>query len=204
MLKAAAEEESIIEVSFKKAPPKILEWLSEKLPELKVVAVDHNKVRIYGGDPTDAFERVLRFAKNEGVKIDKVNSIKPSLEDTFIKITGLSPIIMAIEKGAENRNVADDLRGIFYIALKDMRTYYLKPPSVSWGIVFPFAWILAFYLRNPQNFEQLVPGLIAMTILFSTTAAEAVVINFELRLGSLGRLLLTPISLPAVLLGKVV
>ena len=98
----------------------------------------------------------------------------------------------------------DDLRGIFYIALKDMRTYYLKPPSISWGIVFPIAWILAFYLRNPQNFEQLVPGLIAMTILFSTTAAEAVVINFELRLGSFERLLLAPISLPAVLLGKVI
>jgi len=98
----------------------------------------------------------------------------------------------------------DDLRGIFYIALKDMRTYYLKPPSISWGIVFPTAWILAFYLRNPQNFEQLVPGLIAMTILFSTTAAEAVVINFELRLGSFERLLLSPISLPAVLLGKVI
>jgi len=98
----------------------------------------------------------------------------------------------------------DDLRGIFYIALKDMKTYYLKPPSVSWGIVFPVAWIFAFYLRNPLNFEQLVPGLIAMTVLFSTTAAEAVVINFELRLGSLERLLLAPISLPAVLLGKVV
>jgi len=97
----------------------------------------------------------------------------------------------------------DSLRGIYYIALKDMRTYYLKPPSLSWGIVFPLAWILAFYLRNPRGFEELVPGLIAMTILFSTTAAEAVVINFELRLGSLERLLLAPISLPAVLLGKV-
>jgi len=42
-----------------------------------------------------------------------------------------------------------------------------------------------------------------MTILFSTTAGEAVVINFELRLGSLERLLLAPISLPSVLLGKV-
>jgi len=97
----------------------------------------------------------------------------------------------------------DNLRGIYYIALKDMRTYYLKPPAVSWDIVFPITWILAFYLRNPRSFEELVPGLIAMTILFSTTAAEAVVINFELRLGSLERLLLTPISLPLVLLGKV-
>jgi ABC-2 type transport system permease protein len=97
----------------------------------------------------------------------------------------------------------DNLRGIFYIALKDMKTYYLKPPAVSWGIVFPITWILAFYLRNPGDFKELVPGLIAMTILFSTTAAEAVVINFELRLGSLERLLLAPISISAILLGKV-
>lgn len=97
----------------------------------------------------------------------------------------------------------DELRGIYYIALKDMKTYYFKPPAVSWGIVFPVVWILAFYLRNPGNFEELIPGLIAMTILLSTTAAEAVVINFELKLGSLERLLLAPISIASVLIGKV-
>lgn len=97
----------------------------------------------------------------------------------------------------------NDLRCIYYIILKDLKTYYLKPPAVSWGIVFPIAWILAFYLRHPRSFAELVPGLIAMTILFSTTAAEAVVVNFELRLGSLERLLLAPVSLAAVLLGKV-
>lgn len=97
----------------------------------------------------------------------------------------------------------DNLRAIYYIALKDMKTYYLKPPAVSWGIVFPITWILAFYLRMPGDFRDLVPGLIAMTILFSTTAAEAVVINFELRLGSLERLLLAPVTASAVLMGKI-
>jgi ABC-2 type transport system permease protein len=97
----------------------------------------------------------------------------------------------------------DNLRAIYYIALKDMRTYYLKPPAISWGIIFPVTWILAFYLRMPGDFRELVPGLIAMTILFSTTAAEAVVINFELRLGSLERLLLAPVTVPAVLIGKI-
>jgi ABC-2 type transport system permease protein len=84
-----------------------------------------------------------------------------------------------------------------------MKTYYLKPPAISWGIVFPVAWILAFYLRNPRNFEDLVPGLIAMTVLFSTTAMEVVVVNFELRIGSLERLLLAPVSLSDVLIGKI-
>ena len=36
----------------------------------------------------------------------------------------------------------DDLRCIYLIAAKDMRTYYLKPPAISWGMVFPVAWTL--------------------------------------------------------------
>jgi ABC-2 type transport system ATP-binding protein len=99
MLKAVAEEESIIEVSFKKLTSKIVEGLSERLPELKVIATNHNKVRIYGGVPAHVLEKVLQYAKDEDAEIDEVNSVKPSLEDAFIKITGLSPSIMATEKG---------------------------------------------------------------------------------------------------------
>jgi ABC-2 type transport system permease protein len=92
---------------------------------------------------------------------------------------------------------------ILAIVAKDMRTYYLKAPAISWGIVFPVTWILAFYLRHPSGFAELIPGLIAMTALFSTTAAEAVVINFELRLGALERLLLAPVRFSMVFLAKV-
>ena len=99
MLKAVAEEESIIEVSFKKIASKIVDGLSERLPEFEVIATNHNKVRIYGEVHADVLEKVLQCAKDEEVEIDAVNSIKPSLEDAFIKITGLSPTIMAIEKG---------------------------------------------------------------------------------------------------------
>jgi ABC-2 type transport system permease protein len=97
----------------------------------------------------------------------------------------------------------DELRGIYHITMKDMRTYYLKPPAMSWGIIFPLTWIFAFYLRNPGDFEDLVPGLLAMTILFSTTAAASVVINFEIRIGALERLFLAPVSMISVLMGKI-
>ncbi len=96
----------------------------------------------------------------------------------------------------------DDLRGIFYIALKDLKAYYFKPPNISWGILFPFAFILAFALRNPGDLRALVPGLLALTILFGTSSMEAIVIVFERRIGSLERLLLAPIRLPALLAGK--
>ncbi len=55
--------------------------------------------------------------------------------------------------------LADDLRGMFYIGLKDLRAYYFKPPNISWGILFPFVFIFAFALRNPGDLRALVPGL---------------------------------------------
>ncbi len=96
----------------------------------------------------------------------------------------------------------DDLRGMVYIALKDLRAYYLKPPNISWGILFPFAFVFAFIIRNPTEIRSLIPGLIGLTILFSTTSMEAIVITFERRIGSLERLFLSPVRLPAILAGK--
>jgi len=98
--------------------------------------------------------------------------------------------------------LVDDLRGMFYIALKDLRAYYFKPPNISWGILFPFAFILAFVIRNPGETRELVPGLLGLTILFGTSSMEAIVIVFERRIGSLERLMLAPIRLPALLAGK--
>jgi len=99
-LKAAAEEESLIEVSFDGKVSKLVEDLSHRLTDLKIAAVEDNKVRIYGGTPTDIYDNVFQLAKEKGMKIQSMNSIKPSLEDAFIRITGLSPLVMAMEKGS--------------------------------------------------------------------------------------------------------
>ncbi|MBC7226096.1 MAG: ABC transporter permease [Thermoflexales bacterium] len=96
----------------------------------------------------------------------------------------------------------DDLRGMWYIALKDLRAYYLKPPNISWGILFPFAFVLAFAIRNPGDLRSLTPGLLALTLLFGSSSMEAIVIVFEQRTGALERLLLAPVRLPALLAGK--
>jgi ABC-2 type transport system permease protein len=50
--------------------------------------------------------------------------------------------------------------------------------------------------------HALVPGLLALTILFGTSSMEAIVIVFERRIGSLERLFLAPLRLPALLAGK--
>ena len=60
------------------------------------------------------------------------------------------------------------------ILWKDMRCYYLKPPNVSWGIIFPLAWTGMFFLRSGKGLESvpdLLPGVVAVSILFGTANA---------------------------------
>jgi len=90
------------------------------------------------------------------------------------------------------------------IVAKDMKTYYLKPPNISWGLIFPFAWMLMFYLRSrtPLDIRGLLPGVVAMSILFGTTSMLAVTITFERRSRSFERLLLAPLDLSLLMLAK--
>jgi ABC-2 type transport system permease protein len=108
----------------------------------------------------------------------------------------------------EDEVLRDDLRGMWAIMVKDLRAYYFKPPNISWGILFPFAFVLAFVIRaggaedRAGDLSGLVPGLLALTLLFGTSSMEAIVITFERRIGALERLLLAPLRLPALLAGK--
>ncbi len=88
---------------------------------------------------------------------------------------------------------------------KDARTYYLKPPNVSWGLLFPLAWTGMFFIKSGSGLETipaLLPGVIAVSILFGTTSLLAVTVTFEKRGRSFERLLLAPISLELLMLAK--
>lgn len=90
------------------------------------------------------------------------------------------------------------------IVAKDMRCYYLKPPNISWGLIFPFAWTLMFYLRTrvPLDIRQLLPGVVSMSVLFGTTSLLSVTVTFERRGRSFERLLAAPIGLGLLMLAK--
>jgi len=99
--------------------------------------------------------------------------------------------------------IRDELEGVYHILLKDLKAYYFKPPNISWGILFPLVLALAFTLRSPAGLVELSPGLIAMAALFGTTSMEAIVITFEKRVGALERLIMAPVSLTTIIVGKV-
>jgi len=91
------------------------------------------------------------------------------------------------------------------ILIKDMRTYYLKPPNISWGLIFPLAWTGMFFIKSGAGLESiltLLPGVVAVSVLFGTTSMLAVTVTFEKKNRSFERLLLAPIPLELLMLAK--
>ncbi len=96
------------------------------------------------------------------------------------------------------------LMAYWSILIKDMKNYYLKPPNISWGIIFPISWTLMFFIKSNSavDIREILPGVMALSILFGTTSMLAVTITFERKSRSFERLLLAPISLNLLMLAK--
>jgi len=90
------------------------------------------------------------------------------------------------------------------ILSKDMKNYYLKPPNISWGIIFPFAWMLMMLVKSKSAFDinEAFPGIVVISVLFGTTSMLSVTITFERKSRSFERLLLAPISMELLILAK--
>jgi ABC-2 type transport system permease protein len=90
------------------------------------------------------------------------------------------------------------------IFVKDLRAYYLKPPNVSWGLIFPFAWTGMFFIKSGgvKDVLLMVPGVVSLSILFGTTSLLSVTVTFEKKGRSFDRLLLAPIPLELLMLAK--
>ncbi|MBN2402146.1 MAG: ABC transporter permease [Spirochaetes bacterium] len=90
------------------------------------------------------------------------------------------------------------------ILAKDMKNYYLKPPNISWGIIFPFAWMLMMLVKSKTafNINEAFPGIVVISVLFGTTSMLSVTITFERKARSFERLLLAPISMELLILAK--
>ena len=89
-----------------------------------------------------------------------------------------------------------------FISRKDIESYYGKPPLITWGLLFPAVIVLAIYVRDPATYLVVVPGIIAMTLLFGNTSMAAIVVTFEKRSGTLQRLLMAPLADRTIVLGK--
>ena len=95
-LKNIVKTENIIEVSFDHAGD-IVDQLKE-LSRVWNVVIAGDKFRLYVEDSAETLPSLVHFAEKNHLKVTSVSTVKPTLEDAFIKLTGLRPELMTIEK----------------------------------------------------------------------------------------------------------
>ncbi len=95
-LKNIVKTENIIEVSFDHAGDIVNEL--KELSRVRNVAIAGDKFRLYVEDPTETLPSIIHFAEKNHMKITSVSTVKPTLEDAFVKLTGLHPELMTLDK----------------------------------------------------------------------------------------------------------
>ncbi|NMC10264.1 MAG: ATP-binding cassette domain-containing protein [Methanothrix sp.] len=97
-LKRLVQMESLVEFTFRGDILPLAKELESRLGEAKAALIDPNTIRIYGGDPAEVFDTIFQFSLDNAIGIEAASTIRPSLEDAFLKIAGLSPRVTSAEK----------------------------------------------------------------------------------------------------------
>ena len=84
-----------VEIAFETTPPDAAMKLGQ-LPEVSEVVKEGDKFRLFTGNPSAVLEAAWRYAQSNNLKPITINTIGPSLEDVFVKITGIK---LATESG---------------------------------------------------------------------------------------------------------
>jgi len=97
----------------------------------------------------------------------------------------------------------DEISNIIVITLKDLKAYYFKPATISWGILFPIVFILIFSLKSNADISTLIGGLISMSIFFGSTSMTTTSIMIERRINVFDIYYTLPISYYGIVIGKI-
>ena len=99
-------------------------------------------------------------------------------------------------------SLLEELKRSWAITVKDVRVYYLRPPALMFGILFPVALFFTFTVGRNIPSDRLIPVLAAQTVFWSSSSIGPVAIPMERRMRTFERFLSAPLSLIAVLWGK--
>jgi ABC-2 type transport system ATP-binding protein len=94
-LKAKVQGTAIMEVTF---TTPLHPRHHDALETLNPVEVKGNTVWMQVSNITKALHVVTRFAEHQGLDVANVKTVKPSLEDAFVQLTGVQSEVMLREK----------------------------------------------------------------------------------------------------------
>ncbi|MCD6169535.1 MAG: ABC transporter permease [Candidatus Latescibacteria bacterium] len=97
----------------------------------------------------------------------------------------------------------NQIRRAWAICKKDIRIYYSAHPVIVHGILFPFFLFFAFFIRRNLSMEFILPGLVGMTLFFTSTAIVSIIPSWETRSKTLERLVSSPVLISTIVIGDI-
>jgi ABC-2 type transport system ATP-binding protein len=91
-LKRTVESLQSVEVAFETSPSGGLKDLMG-LPNVSDVVKEGDKFRLITNDPSSVLASVWNYAQINNLRVITINTLGPSLEDVFVKLTGIRPAI---------------------------------------------------------------------------------------------------------------
>ena len=87
----------IMQITCTNTPDDIQEKLSAFFPDLKFQTLDHGSIRVEAGKPVNVGP-LVRFLEEHGAEVMEARRVRFSLEDVFVRITGIEAGTMHKEK----------------------------------------------------------------------------------------------------------
>jgi ABC-2 type transport system ATP-binding protein len=87
-LKKTIQSAQSVEIAFDKADPRRLEDM-KLIPEVSEVRKEGDKFRLFTENPSSVIPAIMEYAKTSNIRVLSMTTFGPSLEDVFIKLTGL-------------------------------------------------------------------------------------------------------------------
>ena len=87
-LKGTIQSVQSVEVAFDRTSPELAEEMA-RLVRVSEVRKEGDKFRLFSEDPSLVIAQLTEYANEHGNRIVSLNTYGPSLEDVFIKLTGL-------------------------------------------------------------------------------------------------------------------
>jgi ABC-2 type transport system permease protein len=101
-------------------------------------------------------------------------------------------------------SILEQFKRAFAITKKDLSIYYFRGPVIIQGLLIPAFLFVSFSFKRDMSLDFLIPGLIGMALFFAVSAITPVIAPWETRMKTFERLVSSPISLWAIILGDII
>jgi ABC-2 type transport system ATP-binding protein len=96
-LKEKVKETEVLEIQPRPGSPRLLQLL-EGIPDVEKATLIEDKIRLYGPSVHNSACQILNRLETEGIKIVSIRTMVPSLEDAFVRMSGVDVEAMRVDK----------------------------------------------------------------------------------------------------------